>query len=178
VSGEQLSNIEIKARCPDLTSARERAREAGAELHAVERQRDTYFRCREGRLKLREIRTDSGRRAELISYRRPDCTGPRASLYMLTKVRLPWLRRRWLALTRGITVEVKKRREILLWRGVRIHLDEVAGLGTFLELEAVVRHIGGEDEAERRCRRMADILGIREADQIEISYSDMIAATR
>jgi adenylate cyclase class IV len=32
---------------------------------------------------------------------------------------------------------VAKRRHLLLWEGVRIHLDEVERLGTFIELEAV-----------------------------------------
>lgn len=32
---------------------------------------------------------------------------------------------------------VEKRRHLFLWNGVRIHLDEVIGLGPFIELEAV-----------------------------------------
>ena len=36
----------------------------------------------------------------------------------------------------GTLVVVEKRRRLLLWEGVRIHLDEVEGLGSFLELEA------------------------------------------
>ena len=39
--------------------------------------------------------------------------------------------------TLGVDVVVEKRRHLLLWETVRIHLDEVTGLGSFLELEAV-----------------------------------------
>ena len=36
----------------------------------------------------------------------------------------------------GTTVVVAKRRRLFIWEDVRIHLDEVEGLGTFVELEA------------------------------------------
>ena len=39
--------------------------------------------------------------------------------------------------TLGVDVVVEKRRHLLLWETVRIHLDEVTGLGSFVELEAV-----------------------------------------
>jgi adenylate cyclase class 2 len=178
VSAEVHGNIEIKARCVDLERARELVREAGAELAAIESQRDTYFRCGDGRLKLREIRSGSSHRAELIHYHRADAAGPRPSRYTLTKVRFPSLRRCWLALTRGTSVEVIKRREIWLLQGVRIHLDEVEQLGTFVELEAVIRHIGNVEEAERRCRSLAASLNIRDDDLIESSYSDLLALSR
>jgi hypothetical protein len=37
----------------------------------------------------------------------------------------------------GIRGVVAKRRHLLLWQSVRIHLDEVERLGTFIELEAI-----------------------------------------
>ena len=46
-------NIEVKARCRDLTRAAEAAREIGATRVGELRQCDTYF-CAHGRLKLRE----------------------------------------------------------------------------------------------------------------------------
>ena len=48
-------NLELKARCPDLARARAAALNLGAAMSAFERQRDTFFHSREGRLKLREI---------------------------------------------------------------------------------------------------------------------------
>ena len=41
-------------------------------------------------------------------------------------------------------VVVRKRREVLLWDNVRIHLDAVDDLGTFVELEAVVDELHDE----------------------------------
>lgn len=37
----------------------------------------------------------------------------------------------------SLRVVVAKRRRLHLWRGVRIHLDQVDGLGAFIELGAV-----------------------------------------
>jgi predicted adenylyl cyclase CyaB len=39
----------------------------------------------------------------------------------------------------GVQATVTKRRRLFLWRSVRIHLDDVEGLGAFIELEAVAR---------------------------------------
>ena len=57
----------------------------------------------------------------------------------------------------GTLVVVEKSRRLLLWEGVRIHLDEVEGLGSFLELEAPRRRGAAERAAgqarDRRPRR-------------------------
>ena len=45
---------------------------------------------------------------------------------------------------------VEKRRRLLLWETVRIHLDEVEGLGSFVELEAVAG--AGSDLARERAQ--------------------------
>jgi adenylate cyclase class IV len=37
----------------------------------------------------------------------------------------------------AVRAVVVKRRRLFLWRGVRIHLDDVEDLGRFIELEAV-----------------------------------------
>ena len=167
-------NVEIKARCADLAALRLLALEAGAEFVVEMVQHDTYFRHPRKRLKLRLIEDRSGRRAELIGYRRNDAERPRPSRYTVRRVRLPALRRRWLALRYGVLAEVSKRRELWRRRGVRIHLDEVEGLGSFVELEAVVGKIGSVEEAERRCRRLMEILGVDSGEIIGCSYADLV----
>ena len=47
-------NVELKALDPDPARSLAVCRELGAEDRGVLRQRDTYFRARSGRLKLRE----------------------------------------------------------------------------------------------------------------------------
>jgi adenylate cyclase class IV len=164
-------NIEVKARCTDLTAAREAARSLGAEFAGILEQRDTYFVAVHGRLKLREI---AGASAELIAYSRADAAAVRGSDYRLVPVPDPAALRGALAAALGVRSEVFKRRELWLWRGVRIHLDEVQELGTFVELEAVMA-AGEPDEAgHRKVAVLRDALGIAEADLIGCSYADLL----
>lgn len=168
-------NIELKSRCADLVAARQAALRRGATSAGVLEQTDTYFHCANGRLKLRET---SGWPAELIAYARPDRPDARASAYDLIPIEHSGPLKRGLARTLGVRVVVIKRRELLLWHNVRIHLDRVEGLGTFVEFEAVMSE--GEDEAtgHQRIATLADALQLRAEDCIATSYSDLIEAAR
>jgi homotetrameric cytidine deaminase len=140
-------NLEIKARDGDPRRSLELALALGAEDQGEIEQRDTYFKSAGGRLKLREqtpgdsgtVRTRPSRvlpAAELIQYNRPDTAGPRVSDYRIVPVADVESLRAALDAALGTLVVVEKRRRLLLADGVRIHLDEVAGLGSFVELEA------------------------------------------
>jgi homotetrameric cytidine deaminase len=140
-------NLEIKARDGDPRRSLELALALGADDQGVIEQRDTYFKGAGGRLKLREqapvesgtVRTRPSRAlpaAELIQYDRADTPGPRASDYRIVPVADVESLRAALDAALGTLVVVEKRRRLLLADGVRIHLDEVAGLGSFVELEA------------------------------------------
>jgi homotetrameric cytidine deaminase len=75
----------------------------------------------------------------------------------------------------GTRVVVTKRRRLLTWGAVRIHLDDVDGLGTFAELEGVAS--AGSDlaaEGEQVARLQAD-LGLSEL--IAGSYSELLLGT-
>ena len=102
---------------------------------ATQHQIDTYFHCRHGRLKLRQI---DGLRAELVWYARPDEEGPKPSDYQLVPLQNPETLKAALAAALGVRAVVEKRREIFLYHSVRIHLDDVVGLGHFIEFEAVL----------------------------------------
>jgi len=162
------SNVEVKLRCADLERARERALALGARPAGVEHQVDTYFCTRSGRLKLRERHPAP---AELIAYLRPDTPGARRSDYQLVVVPDPAGLRGLLAELLGVHTRVAKRREILLFENVRIHLDRVDGLGDFLELEAV---FDGSAAAERiqyaKVDRLLEKLELAGAARIATSY--------
>src|SRR5919202_66755 len=87
-----------------------------------------------GRLKMREQEPGG---AELIAYERPDAAQASESRYRIAPVADPHALREALDAALGTTVVVDKRRHLLLWDGVRIHLDRVDGLGDFVELEGV-----------------------------------------
>ena len=166
-----MQNIEIKARCTDPGAVRRRLAQLGIPLACRMRQVDTYFTVPHGRLKLREI---DGGEAQLIQYHRPDSTDARASDYVIVPVPVPASLTEALARALGVRTVVDKQRELYLWRHTRIHLDEVAGLGSFLELETVVTD-QTHDEAERECREVQAALEIREEGLVAGSYSDLLA---
>ena len=164
-------NIEIKVRLNDPPAARAIALRLGARAHAVERQTDRYYTLDAGRrVKLRTIQGD---RAELIEYRRPEADGVRASDYTVTPVRDE---RAGLCLVpRGRPlVIVRKRREIMLWDNVRLHFDDVEGLGTFLELEAAVDERHDDAVCRRQVATLMDALGLGEDDLIRASYAELL----
>lgn len=163
-------NIELKARCRDLRCAAEAAAGVGAARAGELNQLDTYFRFEHGRLKLREA---EGHGAELIAYARANDVAFRNSDYYVIPVSEPAAMKAALASRLGVRGEVRKRRELFLWHNVRIHLDEVAGLGTFLEFEAVVSPADGEAVSHERLARLTEALGIRDDDRIAVSYSDL-----
>src|SRR5690242_9665719 len=125
-------NVELKARDPDPARSLARARAVGAEDQGELRQRDTYFAAPRGRLKLREQEPGG---AELIAYERSDAAEARESRYRIAAVPDGPALRDALEAALGITVVVDKRRRLLTWEGVRIHLDDVERLGAFVELE-------------------------------------------
>ena len=170
-SGAPRRNIELKSKCADLARARDAALHVGARESGVLDQTDTYFHCASGRLKLRET---TGRSAELIAYARADEPDVRASAYLLVPVPDPGALKRALAAALGVRVVVAKRRRLLLWHNVRIHLDEVAALGSFVEFEAVLSE--GEDEATSRDRvaTLAVALGLQPGDRISTSYGELM----
>jgi predicted adenylyl cyclase CyaB len=164
-------NIELKARCPDLPASREAARRLGAELAGTLEQRDTYFVVPNGRLKLRQT---AGRGAELVAYARENSAAVRGSDYRLVPVPDPAALLAALEVSLGIRGDVVKSRELWMWQRVRIHLDRVQGLGTFLEFEAVLE-FGEPDEAgHRKIATLREALGVGDGDLIGTSYSDLL----
>jgi predicted adenylyl cyclase CyaB len=74
---------------------------------------------------------------------------------------------------------VKKVREIFLVENVRIHLDQVDGLGEFVELEAVFDGSAAAEAAQHReVERLMNELGVRADDLVATSYEALLAAPR
>jgi len=141
-----MNNIEIKAPISSVDTLARKSEALGAVGQGVLCQTDTFFNVPIGYLKLREI---ENRGAELIAYTRETGSGPRASDYVVASI--SDAKRVSEALTRclGVRGRVEKARTLYLWKHTRIHLDEVTGLGMFLELETVMDGIDrGEAETE------------------------------
>ncbi|MCD6365857.1 MAG: CYTH domain-containing protein [Planctomycetes bacterium] len=165
-------NVEIKARCTHPATVREILREHGAEFRGLDRQTDTYFNCSNGRLKLRQGNIETA----LIHYRRGDQAGPKEALVTLHRLQEAPAEelRIMLAEALGVKTLVAKGREIYFIDNVKFHIDAVDGLGNFVEIEAIGKdqHASQSDLLEQ-CRHYMRLLGIRKADLIDCSYSDM-----
>ncbi|PPK84791.1 putative adenylyl cyclase CyaB [Neolewinella xylanilytica] len=165
--------VEIKARTQDHHHLRATLTQAGADFRGTDHQIDRYFRVPEGRLKLRIGNIERS----LIFYRRPNQAGPKdssVSLTVLETEREAVSLARTLERALGLWVTVDKQREIYFIDNVKFHLDTVAGLGTFVEIEAI-----GDAEAERgrlleQVDRYRKLLDIAEADFVSGSYSDLL----
>jgi homotetrameric cytidine deaminase len=74
----------------------------------------------------------------------------------------------------GTLVTVTKRRRLLLWEGVRIHLDEVDGLGSYLEFEAVAEEGSDLSAEHEKVERLRAQLDVKQANLVARSYSDLL----
>lgn len=168
-------NVELKARDRDPEASLAAALRHGAADQGVLRQKDTYFAARDGRLKLRE--EDDG--ATLIAYARADEATARTSAYHLVAVPDPAALTAALDASLGSVVVVEKFRRLLLWEDVRIHLDTVEGLGTWVELEAVAGRVGPDHDLSDEHRKVAElraVLGMEDEDVVATGYAAMLLA--
>jgi adenylate cyclase class IV len=163
-------NIELKCRCADLAAVRRRAEQLGATDAGVLHQHDTFFDAPLGRLKLREL---GDGRAELISYRRPDTRQARGSDFFVYPVADPAGLRATLQHALPTGGSVRKRRHLLLYRHTRIHLDEVEGLGGFVELETVMSG-QSEDEGHAELEHVAAALALKPEDAVPHPYVELL----
>ncbi len=182
-------NIEIKARVADPQTVFDTATRLATSPVQRLRQVDTYFNGSHGRLKLREIWTVEDARAaldthdlqsqphrvELIWYDRPDATGPKTSRYVQAPVTSPPLvLKQVLIHSLGLRAVVDKLRTLWLWHNVRIHLDDVAGLGTFLEFEAVLAADSSAADGKAQVSTLMNEFHLRPEDLVRGSYVDLI----
>ncbi len=164
-------NLEAKFRLLDHAEAEARAAALGYVRRAILNQRDTFFRVASGKLKLRE---ETGS-AVLIFYRRRESASLMLSDYEIVPVADP---ARWLRILEdalGAIAVVEKVRILMTRDNVRLHLDRVAKLGEFGEIEAV---IADGDDPERSRGAVDEILaalGVGQADLIDVSYFELLA---
>ncbi|MDZ4795476.1 MAG: class IV adenylate cyclase [Bacteroidota bacterium] len=164
-------NIEIKAKCADPSYVRNYLLLNGADFKGIDEQTDTYFNVNNGRLKLREGIIENN----LIFYERSNQAGPKNSHFQLVKVEDAAGLKKVLGTSNGVKVVVKKSREIYYIRNVKFHIDEVPGLGSYVEIEAGNRFEDiPEEELKRQCDFYMLAFGIKEEDLMEVSYSDLL----
>lgn len=166
-------NVEIKAKLRDRETVERLVSERADHGPNLIVQEDVFFPSESGRLKLRKFSEDSG---ELIFYRRLDTEGPTESEFFKAPTNDPAAMATAMKAALGAIGTVRKRRTLYLVGQTRVHLDEVEGLGHWLELEVVLEPGQSADEGARVAREMMLILGIREDDLESGAYIDLLAA--
>jgi adenylate cyclase, class 2 len=165
-------NVEIKARCAAPGRVRKILRERGAIFKGVDRQVDTYFCVKPGRMKIRQGAIENC----LVYYERENTRGPKDSKVLLYPMspRAAAALKPVLAAALGVEALVDKRREIYFIGNVKFHIDRVKKLGSFVELEAMDKGGRyGRAELRNQAARYLKILGIEQKDLLAKSYSDM-----
>lgn len=164
-------NIELKARDPDPGASLDVCRALGAEDCGQITQRDTYFEVMHGGLKLRE---ENPGHPHLIQFERASEPQQRESRYRIVEVSDGAVLRDALTAAVGIRGVVLKRRHLLLWRNVRIHLDEVEHLGRFIELEAVAPPESDLAREHRLVAELRDALAITDDRLVALGYAEQL----
>ncbi|XP_003745260.1 uncharacterized protein LOC100906366 [Galendromus occidentalis] len=173
------SNVEIKARVTGFAVFHALFKQVFAPEvleHKILRHCDTYFKCESGRLKLREITMNDESTAELIFYSRTDSAGPKLSDFVKydctgTSSQLKEL----LVRANGLRGVVNKTRHLYIVGQTRVHIDQVEGLGDFMELEVMMKDGQPVAEGTAIAQEFMEKLKVAPDSLIEGSYIDFLA---
>jgi predicted adenylyl cyclase CyaB len=164
-------NIEIKARTSIPDYIRACLLQHNASFKGTDTQTDTYFNSPNGRLKLREGNIENN----LIFYERDNEAGPKSSHFQLVKVEDARGLKETLTISMGIKAIVKKSREIYYIGNVKFHIDQVPGLGCFVEIEAGnLLEDFPREKLQEQCDYYMNLFRIKTEELVEVSYSDML----
>ncbi len=171
----KIINIEIKARCINPEEIETILLNNNARFEGIDHQVDTYFNSDSGRVKLREGNIENS----LIYYQRKERKGQKkseVSLYKTTGDSKAL--KEILAKTLGIKIVVEKTRKIFFIGNVKFHIDQVKGLGSFVEIEAIdLNGKVGEEKLRKQCDSFIRLLGLEKVEFLDQSYSDMVAGS-
>lgn len=166
-----MKNIELKIKIDDFKSITKNLKNSRATAEGVLSQIDTYFGCEGKRLKFRE---ENGKLFRLVLYVRPDRKEAKISNFEM----IDFGKKQGQALKTvlkkayGEKVVVKKKRQLWIHKNTRIHLDKVDKLGTFLELETMVKK--DLASAKKEYGEIVDFLDLEKYKKLDRSYSDML----
>ena len=169
-----MQNVEFKAELRDVALAKAVLVGTGAGVGAtwIARllQTDTYFNVPSGRLKKRE---SPGEPTEYIFYDRVDRISPKLSHFKIYSEAQAL--ERFGTTPLPVWVVVKKARDLYMLGNVRIHIDEVEGLGNFIEFEAMVSPTHTVARCHEAVAELRALLGPALGEPIAGGYSDLLA---
>jgi len=69
---------------------------------------------------------------------------------------------------------VRKIHRLLIWEGIRVHLDQVDGLGRFIELEAVAPPQSDLNDEQAKVARLRSALAISDDRLVALGYAELL----
>ena len=102
------------------------------------------------------------------------CRGPTRSDFIKSPTNEPASLLDALTAAHGVAGVVRKRRTLYMVGQTRIHLDEVEGLGDFLELEVVLAPGEGKEAGLAVARELMERLGVAAGDLVARAYVDLL----
>ena len=164
-----MQNVEFKAELRDPQLARIICGHVGAQHLMTFGQKDTYYRVPSGRMKKRE---QDGEPVEYILYHRHDRLRPKLSHFTIMTEEV--MQERFGQREMPVLCVVEKTRDLWMYRNVRIHLDDVVGLGKFIECEALVsprQHLG---RCHRRIAKLRKKFTPAMGELISCGYAELV----
>uniref|UniRef100_A0A914WHH2 CYTH domain-containing protein n=1 Tax=Plectus sambesii TaxID=2011161 RepID=A0A914WHH2_9BILA len=141
-------------------------------LGSVIAQEDIYFNVPQGRLKLRISSPNPN--GQLIYYQRPNIAGPKVSDSRLTEVEDVLCLKKTLSLALGELGVVQKRRRVYVKDNVHIHLDEVKGIGCFIEFSVALDDMDTDEKGIEQAMRVMEVLQIEKSSLVSVAYLDLL----
>jgi predicted adenylyl cyclase CyaB len=166
-----IRNIEFKARVEGLEKYEQQLVALNPLFKGKDQQIDTYFNVPKGRLKLREGNIENA----LINYDREDLAGSKLSSVILYRHQPDPALKAILTHQLGVKMVVDKVRKIYFIENVKFHFDQVKGLGTFIEVEAIDNN--GQyslDQLQEQCDHYQAMFDLEHHQMIRQSYSDLL----
>ncbi|MNJ91849.1 CYTH domain protein [compost metagenome] len=166
-----IKNVEFKAKVAEIESYEQKLNALNPVFQGMDHQVDTYFNVPHGRLKLREGNIENA----LINYDRENTSDSKESSIILYQHNPNPALKAILSRQFGIKVIVDKKRKIYFIGNVKFHFDEVEGLGTFMEVEAIdTKEAFTPEELKEQCDHYFSFFGLTKEQIVAKSYSDLI----
>jgi adenylate cyclase, class 2 len=163
-------NIEVKVKFANLEAVEKTLLDKGARFVGTDFQTDKYYKIPNGRLKIRRGNIEN----QLIFYRRNESEEFKQSDIILLPIddKLEFV----LDNSLETAVVVKKARKIFFINNAKFHLDEVEGLGRFVEIEIIdATDSLPKEQLAADCEMYVDVLGLRNGGVfVAQSYSDLL----
>jgi adenylate cyclase, class 2 len=164
------ADITIKARCVNPEEAESILHQLNAVYQGVDMQKDTYYETEYGKLKHRQGNIEN----VLIQYKRHQLEGVKKTEVLLYLKNPSALTLEAVCGNKKVLKEIQKLRKIFFIDNVKFHIDQVKGIGCFLEIEAIdLDGSVGEEVLLQQCNYYRELLHIEDHDLIQDAYFEL-----